>query len=120
MDDLTWIAPTVAAVSTLVVAVIGAVRSRDNGKVIAAVAADTARVVEHTNGTLHAANAAVKAAEGAKDILLERVEGLEKRLEAALASKALAATTAAQAATDVREAQAVTPPAHEGSEPLAR
>lgn len=98
---------TIAALGALAVSVIGAIRSKDNGKIIAAVAADTAKVVEHTNGTLSAANTAVKAAENAKDVLLERVEGLEKILLELQASKAEAALLAAQAATDVREAQAV-------------
>lgn len=100
---------TIAALGALAVSIIGAIRSKDNGKIIAAVAADTAKVVEHTNGTLSAANTAVKAAENAKDILLERVEGLEKILLELQTSKAEAALLAAQAATDVREAQGVMP-----------
>lgn len=113
MSDFTWIAPTIVAFTGLVAAVVAAWRSKSNAKTLAVVAADTAKVVEHTNGTLHAANAAVRAAEGAKDVLLERVGGLEKALAALQASGLMAATKAEQAATDVREAQAVMPPAHE-------
>lgn len=106
MNDFTWIAPTIAALSALVVAVIGAWRSSKNGRDIAVVAADTAKVVEHTNGTLTTARNTEK-------LLMERVGGLERALDALQKSGALAATTAAQAATDVREAQAVMPPTHE-------
>lgn len=110
MSDFSWIPPTVASVSAAVIAVLGFMRSARNGREIAVVKADTAKVVEHTNGTLSAANAAVTAATNAKDVLLERVEGLEKALTALRESGALAASTAVQAATDVRSAQAMTPP----------
>lgn len=116
MNDLSWLAPTIAALSALVVAVVGAIRSRENGRVIATVAADTAKVVEHTNGTLHAATAAKTAAESAKDVLLERVDRLERALAVSVESGALARAASIQAATDVRSAQAVTPPEEPAAE----
>lgn len=111
---------TIASLGALAVAVIGAIRSRDNGNKVDTVSAKVETVLERateihatTNGTLHAANAATAAANSLKDVLAEKVEGLEKALAALQASGTLAATAASQAATDVREAQAVMPPAHE-------
>lgn len=109
MSDLTWIAPTIVAFTGLVAAVVAAWRSISNAKTLATVAADTAKVVEHTNGTL-------TAAKNTEKLLLERVGGLERALDVLQKSGALAATTAAQAATDVREAQATMPPTHETKE----
>lgn len=101
---------TIASLGALLVAVIGALRSRDNGLKVDGVSAKVETVLERaveihsaTNGTLHAANSA-------KDVLIEKVEGLERALAALQISGGLAATAATQAATDVREAQAVTPP----------
>lgn len=113
MNDLSWLAPTIAAVAAAVIAVLTFIRSGNNTKDIAVVKADTAKIVEHTNGTLTAATAAVTAAESAKDVLLERVEGLEKALRAAVESGALARVASIQAATDVREALATLPPHEE-------
>lgn len=106
MKDLSWIAPTVAALSAMVVAIISAVLSKTNGTKVDAVLEKAVEIHSATNGTLHAVTAA-------KDVLAAKVEGLEKALAALQASGTLAAVTAAQAATDVREAQAVIPPIHE-------
>lgn len=122
MDDMNWLAPTITSLSVLVVAVLGAWRSGKNGREIAAVKADTATVkadaatiVAHTNGTLTAATAAKDAAEHAREVLLERVDGLERQLAAVIESGSLARVASIQAATDVREAQAVMPPGHDAA-----
>lgn len=110
MADYSWIAPTAASLTAAIVAILAAVRSRDNGKKVDAVLEKTAEIHAATNGTLHAATAATAAANSLKDVLTEQVEGLRRELEALKVSGTLAATAAAQAATDVRSAQAVTPP----------
>jgi hypothetical protein len=117
MPDLNWIAPTIAATSALVVSVVGAMKSWGNGRKVEVVATKVETVLEKateihtaTNGTLHQATEATNAANALKEVMEERVKGLEKQLAAALKSGDLAATAASQAADDVRAAQAVTPP----------
>jgi ribosomal 50S subunit-associated protein YjgA (DUF615 family) len=103
MSDLSWIAPTVASLSAMVVAIISAMRSRDNGAKMDTVLEKAAEIHAATNGTLHQITSN-------RDVLLQKVEGLEAALATLQKSGTLAAATAAQAATDVREAAASTPP----------
>lgn len=112
MDDLSWLAPTIAALSAMVVAIISAMRSKDNGKKVDAVLEKAVEIHAATNGTLHAADAATAAANALKDILAEKVEGLERALAALHKSGDLAAATAVQAAADVQSSQAAAPPTH--------
>lgn len=114
MNDLSWLAPTIAALSAMAVAIISAMRSKDNGRKIETVLEKAVEIHSTTNGTLHAAEEATAAANSLKDVLAEKVESLARELEALKLSSSLAASAAAQSATDVREAQAVMPPAHEG------
>lgn len=113
MNDLSWIAPTVAAICSALVAIVAAQRTKDNGKKVEAVAAKVEEIHATTNGTLSAAKAATDAAVLAKDVLTERINGLESALEELKRSGDLAAHVAEVAATDVRVAQSMTPPKEE-------
>lgn len=120
MDDLSWLAPTLLALGSLVAAIVSAWKSGENGKAIATVKedtaivkADTARVVEHTNGTLSAANQAKEVAENAGKVMVERIDGLERALAALKLSGALAAHASDQAAADVQAALSANPPERE-------
>lgn len=116
MSDWSWIAPTAAALSAMVVAAITAIRSRDNGKKVDRVLEKTEAIHAASNGALTEAKAATAAATSVKDVLEEKVEGLIRELAALKLSGTLAATAAAQAATDVRVAQAVVPPSMKAEE----
>lgn len=113
MNDLSWVAPTVAAICSALVAIVAAIISKDNGKKVEAVAVKVEEIHATTNGTLSAAKAATDAANSAKDVLTERIRSLELRFSELQTSSILAAHTAEVAATDVRVAQSMTPPAEE-------
>lgn len=108
---------TLASLGALIVSVLSAIRSRDNGSKVDIVTTKVEAVMERaeeihvaTNGSLSAANAATAAANSLGSVLVEQVNGLKRELAALKLSGTLAAAAAEQAATDVREAQAVTLP----------
>lgn len=90
------IAPTVASLIGL------AVSLRSSRKMDVAIGQGAA-IQQATNGTLHKVTSA-------NDVLIEKVNGLERQLAAAILSKQLAAGAAEQAATDVQAAMAASPP----------
>jgi hypothetical protein len=101
---------TLAALGSLIVGIITAIRSRDNGRKADTILNKAEAIHEVTNGTLHQVEASNRE-------LTERVRGLEKALAASVLSgtaaaslAAEAASTAVQSATDVRTAQASPPP----------
>lgn len=114
MNDFSWIAPTVAAICSALVAIVAAIISKDNGKKVEEVKVKVEEIHATTNGTLTAANAATTAAISLKDVLTERVDGLMREIEELKRSSSLAAHVAEQAATDVRVAQSIIPPVANG------
>lgn len=89
------ITPTLAALASFLV-------SLRNGRKTDVVIEKASEIHAATNGTLHKVT-------NANDVLIEKVDGLERQLAAALLSGRLAAGVAEQAATDVQAAIAASP-----------